>query len=82
MTCHLQVFGKFHAQTDLDVKKYIMESFAKPQSHLCVLFTTVAFDLGVDATDLHIVIHYGPPHECVALSCTTNSTFKGTKDYT
>ena len=58
-----RLMGKFPAQTDDDVKEFMMAAFQNVSSSLRVLLATIAFGIGVDVLALHTVIHYGPPHD-------------------
>ncbi len=58
-----RLFAKFHAQTNDDVKTYVMEKFNSAEGHIRLLFAPVAFGMGVDVKSLYCVIHYGPPHD-------------------
>ncbi|XP_071949811.1 ATP-dependent DNA helicase RecQ-like [Antedon mediterranea] len=65
-TCkHVDDRGRFVAMfqqgTDVDVKESVMSSFADPNGVIRVLFSTIAFGMGMDVKGLQTVIHLGPP---------------------
>ena len=41
------------------MKKYILDTFSQPDSTVRVVICTVAFGLGVDTPDVHMVLHWG-----------------------
>ena len=49
-----------HAKVDASDKSHILQSFQKPKSSCRVCFSTIAFGIGVDISDICFVIHYGP----------------------
>jgi ATP-dependent DNA helicase RecQ len=51
----------FHANTDTESKNRILEEFTKADSNIKVLISTVAFGMGVNITDIDIVVHWGLP---------------------
>ena len=52
----------FHSSVDIEIKENILSSFCKP-SQLRIVIATVAFGMGVDCTDVHQIIHLGPPQD-------------------
>ena len=57
---HLRLY---HTNTEADVQRKIIDSFAQEDGEVRVLFTTVAFGLGIDVRGLHTVILVGHPTE-------------------
>ena len=55
-----RLFAMYHAKVDSDDKLEILESFRKQEGTIRVLFSTVAFGMGVDISNIRLVIHYGP----------------------
>ena len=49
----------YHARVDEDDKKEILAAF-QPTDGTCILFSTIAFGMGVDIPDVRTIIHYGP----------------------
>ena len=49
----------FHANTDTESKKRILEEFSKADSNIKVLISTVAFGIGVNITDIDV--YWGLP---------------------
>ena len=58
-----RLFAKFHAQTDEEIKKYVQSAMGQQQSHIRLLFATVAFGMGINVKALRTVVHYGTPHD-------------------
>lgn len=59
LTSH-RLFAMFHARVEEEDKQCILESFA-PLTGVCrVVFSTIAFGMGVDIDDIRFVIHFGP----------------------
>ncbi|XP_070564310.1 ATP-dependent DNA helicase RecQ-like [Ptychodera flava] len=58
-----RLFGMFHSKTDDDIKNHIISSFQDPDGIVRVVFTTVAFSMGMDVKGVHQVIHYGPSND-------------------
>lgn len=54
-------FAMFHANTEEDIKKHVINSFSLHDGTVRVLVATIAFGLGVDCKNVHTIIHYGPP---------------------
>lgn len=59
-SCHNYLFAMFHARVDEDNKCSIISSFSSPYGTCSVIFSTIAFGIGVDVPDIQTVIHYGP----------------------
>ena len=57
----LLMMEMFHAKHKPETKESILTSFKKVGSHIRVLFSTVAFGMGVQIPDVDVVIHYGLP---------------------
>ena len=55
-----RMFAMYHAKVDNSDKSQILESFRNPHGTCRVLFSTIAFGMGVDISDIRFVIHYGP----------------------
>ena len=55
-----RLFAMYHARVDEDDKKAILEAFQPGDSKCRLLFSTIAFGMGVDIPDVRTVIHYGP----------------------
>ena len=51
----------FHANTDSDSKNRILKEFTNTAGNLKVIVSTVAFGMGVNITDIDIVLHWGLP---------------------
>lgn len=51
----------YHANTDEDSKERIMDQFMKDSGNIQVLISTVAFGMGINISDVDIVIHWGLP---------------------
>ena len=59
-SCRNRLFAMFHARVDEEDKESIISSFSS-QSGICrVIFSTIAFGMGIDVPDIRTVIHYGP----------------------
>lgn len=55
-----RLFAMYHARVDEEDKKSILSAFQPTDSTCRILFSTVAFGMGVDIPDVRTVIHYGP----------------------
>ena len=55
-----RIFAMYHAKVDTSDKTQILHSFRNQQGTTRVLFSTIAFGMGVDISDIRFVIHYGP----------------------
>lgn len=55
-----RTFAMYHAKVDTSDKTQILQSFRSKQGTTRVLFSTIAFGMGVDISDIRLVIHYGP----------------------
>ena len=53
-------FAMYHARIADNEKKQILKSMRKPNGNCRVLFCTTAFGMGVDISNVHTVIHFGP----------------------
>ena len=53
-----RLFAMFHSRVDDQDKKTIMSSVKDGSCR--VIFSTIAFGMGVDIADIHMIIHYGP----------------------
>ena len=54
-----RIFSMFHRMTSTRVKKFIVENFCQLKSTIRLVICTVAFGMGLDAPDIHGVIHWG-----------------------
>ena len=52
----------FHRSTTPTIKDHILSEFVKVNSRLRVVVASEAFGLGVDVSDIRVVIFYGAPH--------------------
>ena len=55
-----RLFAMYHAKVDEEDKKEILKSMTKLDGTCRVLFSTIAFGMGVDIPDIRTVIHFGP----------------------
>lgn len=55
-----RIVEMMHSKTPESVKETILDSFAKTNSHIRVLFSTIAFGMGINAKGVRTVIHVGP----------------------
>ena len=55
-----RVFAMYHARVDNEDKKAILNAFQPVDSVCRILFSTIAFGMGVDIPNVQTVIHYGP----------------------
>ena len=53
----------FTSITDPPVKESILAFFQSTDSHLRIVISTVAFGMGVDCSNVHQVVHFGPPDD-------------------
>ena len=53
--------GMFHSHTLPDIKAWVLDQFADPNSHLRVIFASSAFGLGIDAQGIDRVVHHSCP---------------------
>lgn len=54
-----RLFAMFHHSTRKRNKKYICETFQKVQSSVRIVIATIAFGMGIDVSDVFMVIHWG-----------------------
>ena len=52
----------YFAGTDDDIRKRILNNFTT-KSPLRIVIATIAFGLGVDCPDTHVIVHVGPPSD-------------------
>ncbi len=74
-----RIFAMFHHSTRPEIKQFVTETFCKPESVVRVVIATVAFGLGVDAPDIHTVIHWGAPRSMEGLSQETGRAGRDAK---
>lgn len=55
------LFAMYHGSTNPEVQRRIVNDFEKSDGIIRVLFSTVAFGMGVDVKGVHTVIHMGVP---------------------
>lgn len=55
-----RLFAMYHARVDEEDKKAILGAFQPADGTCRILFSTIAFGMGVDIPDIRTVIHYGP----------------------
>ena len=58
-----RLFAMYHKRTDKLVKQTVEIEFCKPDGTVCVLFCSVAFGMGVNIKEAHLVLHVGPPSD-------------------
>ena len=58
-----RICDKYDACTAPDVQQAIVKSFTQPFGSVRLVFATVAFAMGLDAPNVHEVIHWGPPSD-------------------
>ena len=56
----------FHREADAESKERVMRRFHEDNTLRCVI-ATVAFGMGVNITDVDIVINWGPPSDVLTL---------------
>ena len=54
------LFGMYHAKITESQKTTLIVSFSASNGNCRVLFTTIAFGMGINIPDIQRVIHYGP----------------------
>ena len=54
-----RLFAMYHARVDEEDKKAILSAFQPADGTCRILFSTIAFGMGVDIPDVRTVIHYG-----------------------
>ena len=57
---YIIVFAMYHAHVDEDDKKAILAAFQPTEGTCRILFSTIAFGMGVDIPDVRTIILYGP----------------------
>ncbi|XP_072042303.1 putative ATP-dependent DNA helicase Q1 [Amphiura filiformis] len=60
---HPKPFAKYHSETIPDIQKEVVASFAHEDGEIRILFSTIAFGMGVDVKGLHNIIHLGIPSD-------------------
>ena len=55
-----RLFAMFHSKVDEEDKVQILESMSSHDGKCRVLFSTIAFGMGIDIPNIRTVIHYGP----------------------
>ena len=55
-----RVVDMYTHYTHATVKNKLLKQFTSP-SPLCVIITTIAFGMGIDCPDVHLIIHWGVP---------------------
>ena len=53
----------YHSGVDESDKKAILDSMSDPSGGCCVLFATIAFGMGINISNISLVIHLGPPSD-------------------
>ena len=43
------------------MKEIVLSTFCHPEGQLCVIVATSAFGMGIDCSNIHTIIHWGPP---------------------
>ena len=56
-------FAMFHSETDSAIQADIVKSFSDPNGQIRVLFSTIAFGMGIDVKGLNTIIHLGVPSD-------------------
>ena len=51
----------FHANTDSEVKDFILKDLTSCDGDIKVLISTVAFGMGVNVADIDMIVHWGLP---------------------
>ena len=59
-TVQARTFAMYHVKVDTSDKTQILQSFRSQHGTTRVLFSTIAFGMGVDISDIGLVIRYGP----------------------
>ena len=55
------VIVQYHSPQDEEVNNYIIKSLEKPDSHIKMIFATIALGMGADLKHVRRVVHAGPP---------------------
>ena len=50
----------YHAETPEPIKKHISKDMSKEDGHIRVLFSTIAFGMGIDCKQISRIAHFGP----------------------
>ena len=58
-----RLFAMYHSRVDESDKKAILESMSDPSGSCRVLFATIAFGMGINISNISLVIHLGPPSD-------------------
>ena len=58
-----RLFALYHSGVDESDKKAILDSMSDPSGGCCVLFATIAFGMGINISNISLVIHLGPPSD-------------------
>ena len=54
-----RIVEMFHSRSDSETSKRILEEFPKPESKIKLLFSTIAFGMGVQLSDIDVVVNWG-----------------------
>ncbi|XP_067051126.1 uncharacterized protein [Acropora muricata] len=52
----------FHSRIDELNQEHILKSMAAADGSVCVLLGTIAYGMGINSTDVKVVLHYGPSY--------------------
>lgn len=56
----------YHSSVTPSLKSVILSTFRLPDSHIRLIITTIAFGMGVDIPDIHLIIHWGASKSLLA----------------
>ena len=56
-------FAMYHSESTSEVQQAVLQSFTKEDGNIRVLFSTIAFGMGVDVKRLHTIVHLGVPSD-------------------